>query len=329
MSCAAYALRADLCVSHKEDQCGEEHSEALLKKGCDGGDGTSCGMLAARHFDDTERFVALSKRACNLGQAFGCIQWSSWLLKGTHGQAKNVTEGLRVLERACNAGSLTSCAMLSSIYEEGRDGAPKDLAKVAEIDARICPRGMIGSCKRAADAFRKAPPGVSRDLERSVKLYRQACHMRDIDNLAGESCLELSRLLRHWGSYSGQPTTKAHVDESMAAAADACHKAGLDCHIAAYRARERAFAEDRRRCAAREADACVRLEVHLYESGCERKDDADSCAALEARDPARLKAVRFRQCTKSRKADSAGCRSFERLGGKIPEFASAATPAAE
>lgn len=319
-SCPAFAFLSDACRTAKGTACREQDVLALLLESCDAGGAESCYAAGMRTFDDTGARNGLLDRACKLGQRDACMTLGNWLLSGTEGMAKDVARGVALLHRSCDAGSISGCALLADTLKEGKNGVPTDLARATSVDETLCGLGAVNACLTAADAYDKAPAGISRDLQRAEKLYRAACSMTGSGEPAGKACFSLATMLRQRGLRQGRELSDAERNEALGAYADACRLGGYGCDVAATSARERAWAEDKRRCLDREPEACRRLELAMHESGCELKNEPTSCRALGEQDEARLRAVRLRQCRASKDAGSTACETLKQIGGRVPTF---------
>lgn len=153
----------------------EPPSNAKLKRECDGGSLSSCGMLGQRYQDDgnaspedMKKGFALFKRACDGGDTIGCGDLAQSYLYGK-GVAVDEWRAFVLSWRTCNDGNMIGCALLGIIHQEGRAGYPKNPAKALRYYREACnesqPRWDF-PCKRADGlAGFAAPPADHATVE--------------------------------------------------------------------------------------------------------------------------------------------------------------------
>ena len=202
----------------------------LFGDACDGsaaGRHEACASLGALLREgsgvpqDRQRGLALQERACNAGNASGCIMWLS---RDGRLSGEGALAASQAMQLACAKGDGEACFVL------GRIGAPSDTAP-SDAYARGCRLGDAPSCN-ALGVSRFPPgdprpferacsmgdaagchhlamsielPGKDQDTERAVELYRNACRWR-----LPEACTRLAEL-KATGATSGADPLQGHV----------------------------------------------------------------------------------------------------------------------
>lgn len=123
-----------------------EKALGYFKKGCETGDGISCGMLGlafkeglgvAKNLAVT---VALNTQSCELGYFKGCYNLGLMLYNG-EGVTADEAKGLTVLEKACNGDAYRACGSLADLY------LTTDKAKAKALAKRGCDNADPMSCE--------------------------------------------------------------------------------------------------------------------------------------------------------------------------------------
>ena len=120
----------------------------LLKRGCETGDGISCGMLGLAFKEglgitkNLAATVALNTKSCDLGYFKGCYNLGLMLYNG-EGVAADEPTGLQVLEKACNGDAYRACGSLADLY------ATTDKPKAQKLAKRGCDNNDPMSCEVA------------------------------------------------------------------------------------------------------------------------------------------------------------------------------------
>ena len=186
---AAAMLRGQAGVSD------ERGALALLRRTCQGDDGAvAClalgdllergvaGVAAA----DPQQAVALYERACELGDAQGCV-----LLGRRLG---DMEQAAALYERACGADEPAGCLLAGRARLEGR-GVPVDVGLAAERFERGC-RELASprNCTALGLVYVEGPGGLEADEDRGKALLRGAC-----EEGHGLACRNLGLLARRDG----------------------------------------------------------------------------------------------------------------------------------
>jgi TPR repeat protein len=140
---------------------------AILKKGCEGGDGESCAGLAYCYArgegvpQDMAKAGELAKTACAAGHRRSCSPANL-----TPEMAK---EEVAAAEKGCDDGLAAACgeAGVILVHQSSYDGA-------AGLFKRGCEGGDPASCAQLATAHLLGR-GVTHDDARARELYRKAC----------------------------------------------------------------------------------------------------------------------------------------------------------
>ncbi|WP_234023859.1 SEL1-like repeat protein [Sorangium cellulosum] len=153
---------------------------ALLRRGCDLGQGPSCsalgdmlveGKLTAK---DVPAAVGVLQRACEGGLAEDCVALGDILRKG-QGAPKDGVKAIAAYRRGCTLGDMRACNAAGSVYAEG-DGVPKDVAKAYSFFEKGCPDKGFGAeaCMSLAGMYEKGT-GIPKDMARAAALYERVC----------------------------------------------------------------------------------------------------------------------------------------------------------
>lgn len=119
-----------------------EAAQRAYTTACDGNDGTACNNLGVMVRDakvEPARATALMKRACELGEDYGCGGWGQDLVEGRAGPL-DLDAGIPLLERGCTAGDGESCFVLAhALGKSSRTGA---------LIKQACAQGHQPACAR-------------------------------------------------------------------------------------------------------------------------------------------------------------------------------------
>jgi TPR repeat protein len=87
-----------------------------------------------------------AKRACDLGDAYGCQQLGQMYWKG-EGTTKDAAKGIAIFEKQCNSGKTFACEVLGVELASGKN-VPKDVAAAEKWLIKGCAAkfGNGGSC---------------------------------------------------------------------------------------------------------------------------------------------------------------------------------------
>lgn len=156
---------------------------------CERADMNSCAHRAVwmrtRTPRDPREVQSLLRRACDAGDAFGCMKLSGLYNDAEEGLPKDTEKRDALLARACDLGAVDACALSTSMaYHDVVFKRRKDteavlarLEKLCAIDVVPSPNGMQEPCSSAGDLRRELvrdPPHDPRHLERAIELYERA-----------------------------------------------------------------------------------------------------------------------------------------------------------
>ncbi len=123
-----------------------EKAIGYFRKGCETGDGISCGMVALAFKEglgvekNLAATVALNTRSCELGYFKGCYNLGLMLYNG-EGVTADEPKGLSVLEKACAGDAYRACGSLADLY------LTTDKAKATTLAKRGCDNNDAMSCE--------------------------------------------------------------------------------------------------------------------------------------------------------------------------------------
>ncbi|HEY5938005.1 MAG TPA: tetratricopeptide repeat protein [Kofleriaceae bacterium] len=123
-----------------------EKALGYFKKGCETGDGISCGMLGLAFKEglgvakNLAATLALNTQSCDLGYFKGCYNLGLMLYNG-EGVPADEAKGLSVLEKACNGDAYRACGSLADLY------LTTDKAKARTLAKRGCDNNDPMSCE--------------------------------------------------------------------------------------------------------------------------------------------------------------------------------------
>lgn len=119
-------------------------TNAELQAGCEAGKAKDCGDLGQRYFTGSnttpkndKTAAALFQRACDGGDAFGCMKLAFAYSEGLGVKADDA-RAAKLAERGCNGGSARACAFLGAVYAQGGGGYPKDVRRAEELLRQAC-----------------------------------------------------------------------------------------------------------------------------------------------------------------------------------------------
>lgn len=172
---------------------------AVLKDGCDRGDGASCiyyGELyltgegvdvdkprAGTLFD---RASGIFKKGCDNGHAYSCQQLASLYYQG-RGVAQDFSLAAKLFQKACDNGSGIGCAGVGLAYELGK-GVPTDRTIAHSLYDRGCKMNDPQSCYYLGIDYEQ-DTSVSMGKDRSVTLYQMSC-----DGEYYDACWRLAKM---------------------------------------------------------------------------------------------------------------------------------------
>jgi uncharacterized protein len=156
-------------------------ADVYYRQACEGGEDFSCmfvwertrlGRGSAR--PDAVAAVALLRRYCNreIWNACGELGWAYFRGDGV---AKDVGEGLRLLDVACQHEDQDACHRLARRYSLG-EGVPADGARAFEMFARTCAKQHRAACNSLGAEYLEGI-NVKKDVEKARTLYEWACRM--------------------------------------------------------------------------------------------------------------------------------------------------------
>jgi len=167
----------------------EAPARAALEEGCAVGSGLACALRVPDERDPA-RARRLAERACDLGDAGGCLALAA---RTPGGPARRTLEracrlgaadacdalARRALEARCDGGDAGACVRLASLLEAGRV-LVADGARAAALYGRACSGGRQDACVRLGTLHR-AGVGVPQDEARARTLYADACRAGEAD----------------------------------------------------------------------------------------------------------------------------------------------------
>ena len=117
---------------------------------------------------DEQRAAQIWQKACEVGEARGCVRLG-FLYHSGKGVEQDDTKAGKFYEKACDAGELSGCDSLASLHQNSGEHA-----KAAAIFERACEKGFGLSCYNLAQIY-EAGLGVASDESKALDLYVKAC----------------------------------------------------------------------------------------------------------------------------------------------------------
>jgi hypothetical protein len=151
----------------------------LSKKGCDGGDAFGCVNLASAYLNgegvaqNDDRALSYFRRACEVGHAESCFEAGLLVAQGHGARLGDPRAAAAWYQRACDGGSGEGCASLGVLYDDG-PGVQPDPQRAIALFARGCELGEPTACFDLANHYADGT-GVEQDQARAAKLYAKAC----------------------------------------------------------------------------------------------------------------------------------------------------------
>ncbi len=158
----------------------------LLERACAQGDGAGCERLAddLRFGAEHPRSVRLSRLACVLGHAEGCLQAGRFLSEG-RGAPVDPAGAAALAARACVLGSAEGC-----LDRDRLAGLANDRARHASDLAARCAEGLAVACAVAGERYLGLDGSPSRP-KRAAEVLRRGCDLG-----ARDACTLFGALLR-------------------------------------------------------------------------------------------------------------------------------------
>lgn len=177
-------------------------AKELFKRGCDGGDSSSCLALASDAdsgtlAEDRSKFQAqpvagfkLTEKACNLGSGYACAMLGRRYIEGK-GVMANAGEGQKALQKGCESGTTSACVEWARYLATGDAGVKKDPKKALQLFDTACSKNNYASaCIGAAELSLKGD-GAKKGAGEAKKYLEHAC-----SNLnSGRACVSLGELV--------------------------------------------------------------------------------------------------------------------------------------
>ena len=117
---------------------------------------------------DEQRAAQIWQKACESGEAHGCIRLG-FLYQSGKGVEQNDAKAGKFYQKACDTGELSSCDSLASLHQNSGEHA-----KAAAIFKQACEKGFGLSCYNLAQIY-EAGNGVAPDESKALSLYVKAC----------------------------------------------------------------------------------------------------------------------------------------------------------
>lgn len=158
-----------------------------LEKACMAGSADHCFAIAKDYYGGDERKTAsLFRRACEVGNAFGCSILGSMYEDGT-GVDVDGAKAITLYEQGCDGGDPSGCTSLGFVYEFGV-GGQLDQAQAVANYAKGCEGGHAIGCGSLGFMYQNGN-GVAVDIVRAVSLYERSCDLGDTTG-----CLNLGNM---------------------------------------------------------------------------------------------------------------------------------------
>ncbi|MEO0982986.1 MAG: toll/interleukin-1 receptor domain-containing protein [Pseudomonadota bacterium] len=143
-------------------------AEPLLRRGCDGGDASSCGGLQALHEGAGPAADAIAR--CRANDPYSCLEAAKTLdqVRGT-----DTAEAVSYYELACNGRVVEGCLASAAAYDAGA-GVREDAAYALSYYGAACDLGELEGCWIAGVMYEQGR-GVAKDLDLARGFYDYAC----------------------------------------------------------------------------------------------------------------------------------------------------------
>lgn len=120
---------------------------------CEGGQAEMCRALGASYAfgrapaeKDEVRATRLYERACELGDAAGCL-FAGQMYEYAHGVIKDDARATGLYQKACDVGWAPGCYNLAIMIEAGR-GVPADRVRALALYRGACQAGAKQACEK-------------------------------------------------------------------------------------------------------------------------------------------------------------------------------------
>ncbi len=167
--------------------------EAKLSAACDDDDGEACGALAEMLLDapsvaekSARRAVALLERGCDLKDSTSCARLARELERGVW-MKKEPARMAELAGKGCNLGDVTSCVVLGVAYLNG-NGVERSFEKAVPHLKHACKEDDAEGCHQMGVMIlegKGAPP----DPSRAEGFFEKACELE-----SGMACHRLGNL---------------------------------------------------------------------------------------------------------------------------------------
>ena len=170
-----------------------------LKEKCESGYGSSCSLLANKHYANNDRTSSLmfAKKACDLDDGKGCGYYASLLVTGI-GVPLNEKKALKISIKACDLNNAIGCIVHSLIHfmeiggvKTNKKEEHKLSKKARNISSKDCDLNDSEGCANLGSIY-LIGLGTSIDLKKSFSFFEKACKLGD-----NSSCTDLGNFYFH------------------------------------------------------------------------------------------------------------------------------------
>ncbi len=158
-------------------------SLAALKTGCAKGQAVACLTLGQRYLGkpdkDMAKAVAATRRACDLGVAYGCYVAASLVRNHIH-KGKVTPDVVQLMNKGCGLKNAASCNSLATFYAQG-----KNYRKSNPLYLKACKLGYGLGCFNAGNIYRVGE-GVPVDYKKAASFFERSCKLKQ-----AKGCSEL------------------------------------------------------------------------------------------------------------------------------------------
>ncbi|HQY60381.1 MAG TPA: hypothetical protein PK141_03230 [Polyangiaceae bacterium] len=324
---------------------------AALTKGCSLGYAPACmtgahsdlgalyrpGVAEAEKAAATGRAGKAFEAACNLGDAYGCLDLADFYDPNQPervGFAKSVDKLVGYVKRACDLGNGRSCGRLGDMHRDGK-GAKEDSSLAIAAYERQCSAGGYSDgdgCYKIGAIYANGK-GLPADPTKALSAFDRACSLRNMfacmaghglavtaqdsgrarsmlergcnkDVRGWEPCLALGEAYEKGGLGLQRDFAKAAEAYELGCAKGACARAGE-----LYRRGGNGLT------------ASPEKALHAFEAGCSSWSEPKACAGQEAilKTKSKDELVKFYELRCEQRNDARACLRLKAAGGNPKE----------
>jgi len=144
------------------------------------------GIEIHSEFDDWNKLVVESRKACDLNDAKSCTNLGIAYAKG-FGVTKDIAKAASLYKKGCDRGSMVGCYNLAGAYSEGI-GVKRDIKKAFQLLHKACQGNEMTGCFHLGIRYQHGL-GVTKSKVKAAASFKKSC-----DGGNADACRNLETL---------------------------------------------------------------------------------------------------------------------------------------